>query len=196
MKFKLSKLNLFLIIIFVIVLSTLGFTIKEHFDNATPGTRTVAEAKNKRVGPTPNLGLSYGKSYDPFENEGIDPFLDNDYSKTIAGLEDKIVSGRGNKNDSDKILKVKQEDAKTAQSAGIDLSKYVLKSEIVPPVCPKCPDSRSCPRPKPCPACPPCARCPEPSFECKKVPNYNAINASSVNGNLPMPQLNSFSTFN
>ena len=31
MKFKLTKLRLFLIIITAIVLSTLGFTLKEHF---------------------------------------------------------------------------------------------------------------------------------------------------------------------
>jgi hypothetical protein len=31
---------------------------------------------------------------------------------------------------------------------------------------------------KKCSPCPPCARCPEPSFECKKVPNYNVINQS------------------
>ena len=76
------------------------------------------------------------------------------------------------------------------------MSKYILKSEVVPPVCPKCPDSRNCPRPKPAPPCPPCARCPEPAFTCKKVPNYNAISASRVSGILPMPQLNSFAAFN
>ncbi len=78
----------------------------------------------------------------------------------------------------------------------IDMSKYILKSEIVPPVCPKCPDSRTCPRKEPCPACPPCARCPEPAFECKKVPNYSAISAANASGILPMPRLNSFSQFN
>ena len=36
-----------------------------------------------------------------------------------------------------------------------------------------------------CPPCAPCARCPEPSFECKKVPNYNAID----NQYLPQPIL-------
>jgi hypothetical protein len=51
---------------------------------------------------------------------------------------------------------------------------YVLKSSIVPPVCPKCPQRSACPRQKPCPACPPCGRCPEPAFTCKKVPNYSA----------------------
>jgi hypothetical protein len=71
-----------------------------------------------------------------------------------------------------------------------------LKSQVVPPVCPVCPayknnsnnDPDSAPK---CPPCPPCARCPEPSFECKKVPNYNAIN----NSYLPQPIINDFSSF-
>lgn len=53
---------------------------------------------------------------------------------------------------------------------------YILKSKIVPPVCPKCPtvvnidkcggdDSKV-------PPCPPCGRCPKSDFECKKVPIY------------------------
>ena len=68
---------------------------------------------------------------------------------------------------------------------------YILKTEVVPPVCPACPTSSACPREEKCPPCPACARCPEPSFECKKVPNYNAIN----NTYLPVPVLNDFSTF-
>jgi hypothetical protein len=68
---------------------------------------------------------------------------------------------------------------------------YILKSEIVPPVCPACPTSSACPRQEPCPPCPACARCPEPAFDCKKVPNYNAIN----NEYLPTPVLNDFSKF-
>jgi hypothetical protein len=70
---------------------------------------------------------------------------------------------------------------------------YILKSEVVPPVCPKCPkpiiytknDNTKCP------PCPPCARCPEPAFDCKKVPNYDRPNPDY----LPMPVLNSFSSF-
>jgi hypothetical protein len=71
---------------------------------------------------------------------------------------------------------------------------YILKSEIVPPVCPACPAypvNNSPNKQEKCPPCPACARCPEPSFECKKVPNYNAIN----NDYLPVPVLNDFSTF-
>ena len=45
-----------------------------------------------------------------------------------------------------------------------------------------------CPEPQPCPAC---ARCPEPSFDCKKVPNYASTNSEY----LPMPILTDFSTF-
>jgi len=68
---------------------------------------------------------------------------------------------------------------------------YILKSEVIPPVCPACPTSSACPREEKCPPCPACARCPEPSFECKKVPNYNAIDEDY----LPTPILNDFSQF-
>ena len=67
---------------------------------------------------------------------------------------------------------------------------YILKSEIVPPVCPACPQSGACPRKEKCPACKPCGRCPEPNYNCKLVPNYSAGNQY-----LPTPVLNSFSTF-
>ena len=72
-----------------------------------------------------------------------------------------------------------------------DEDLYILKSEIVPPICPKCPDSASCPRQTPCPSCPPCARCPEPAFTCKKVPNYTSRNQTE----LPLPMLNTFAAF-
>jgi hypothetical protein len=69
---------------------------------------------------------------------------------------------------------------------------YILKSQIVPPVCPVCP-SNIVYRDKECSPCPACARCPEPSFECKKVPNYNAQNQN--NDYLPVPVLSNFSGF-
>lgn len=74
-----------------------------------------------------------------------------------------------------------------------DEDLYILKSQIVPPVCPKCPTViNKCGDVKEkCPPCPACARCPEPSFECKKVPNYSSSNTNT----LPMPLLNDFSQF-
>ena len=68
---------------------------------------------------------------------------------------------------------------------------YILKSEVIPPVCPACPTMSACPRQEPCTPCPPCARCPEPSFECKKVPNYSTNDDSY----LPRPVLADFSQF-
>jgi hypothetical protein len=71
--------------------------------------------------------------------------------------------------------------------------KYILKSQVVPPVCPKCPDvqcSSSFDETK-CPPCPACERCPEPSFTCEKVPNYNAFNPKTM----PLPVLSDFSNF-
>ena len=68
---------------------------------------------------------------------------------------------------------------------------YMLKSEIVPPVCPVCPQAAACPRQEKCPPCPACARCPEPAFECKKVPNYSSSNDQY----LPRPVLADFSQF-
>ena len=72
---------------------------------------------------------------------------------------------------------------------------YILKSQVVPPVCPICPtissSSNDPDREDKCGPCP-ITRCPsEPNFECKKVPNYNAID----NQYLPQPVLNDFSTF-
>ena len=68
---------------------------------------------------------------------------------------------------------------------------YILKSQVVPPVCPVCPSATVCPRQTPCQPCPPCARCPEPAFDCKKVPNY----ASSNDNYLPRPVMADFSQF-
>ena len=74
-----------------------------------------------------------------------------------------------------------------------DEDLYILKSQVVPPVCPMCPQPivGTNGTEEKCPPCPACARCPEPSFECKKVPNYNVIN----NEYLPVPVLNSFASF-
>jgi hypothetical protein len=219
---KLTKLHLFIIIIAVLLLSTLGFSIKEYFEggagDAQDAMNNQIEKRTDSQGPDP--ALEGGSTYDPFgDGSTADPLNDNDYSKTIAGLEDIVVPGRGNKRHHhneeghhypnggreerreerrlERIEKKEENKLKKAgEIAGVDISKYILKSEIVPPVCPKCPDSRTCPRAKPCNPCPPCARCPDPAFECKKVPNYNAISASNAGNILPMPRLNSFAQFN
>lgn len=72
---------------------------------------------------------------------------------------------------------------------------YILKSQVVPPVCPVCPtissSSNDPDKEAKCRPCPAPQRCPEPSFDCKKVPNYSVID----NQFLPQPVLSDFSTF-
>jgi hypothetical protein len=75
---------------------------------------------------------------------------------------------------------------------------YILKSQVVVPVCPACPSkcassssSSSSSDEKTCPPCPACARCPDSNFTCKKVPDYTSISSKY----LPQPYVNSFSSF-
>lgn len=105
----------------------------------------------------------------------------------ILNLGKDVIEGMENQHKHDNHGKgVKREDIPEGNE---DL--YILKSKIIPPVCPKCPDTAACPRAKPCEPCPPCARCPEPAFTCKKVPNYRSQNQSE----LPTPMLNTFAAF-
>jgi len=199
--FKLNKLHLFLIVIFVLLASSLGFSAFEYFQSEMQ---------------TENEALAEGDKYDPFGNSD-NSNNDGYYDSIVGDLEDVIIPERrkrkhhhnseGDHSQSCKCKNCKKnsnnnanndtiaDNANNANNFNPDPNKYMLKSEIVPPVCPKCPDSRTCPRQKPCPACPACARCPEPAFTCKKVPNYS-VSTVGTNNILPMPQLNSFSAFN
>ena len=220
---KLHKTHLFLLLIAVLVLSTLGFTVKEYFHNKEASSGE--DEKDKSESPLDKVKEG-NRVYQI-------PISQSKYQSLISDLEDVVVperkqrkhhhdnehheddddddvdhhrgnkrkhhhddngihiGGHGNKKSPEK--EVERQERKMAEDAGVDMSKYILKSEVVPPVCPKCPDSRTCPRQKPCPPCAPCARCPEPAFECKKVPNYSAASVSNV---LPLPRLNSFAAFN
>ena len=100
------------------------------------------------------------------------------------------------------MIRVREGMEGTTSSQGIsreDIPKgqedlYILKSEIVPPVCPKCPSViQNCPKQEKCQPCPPCGRCPEPQFTCKKVPNYNVRQTGDGSG--PQPWRSSLSTF-
>jgi hypothetical protein len=101
--------------------------------------------------------------------------------------------GRGKKDDeSRKEMPYKSFSNPGSLLAGAD--DYMLKSQMVPPVCPACPGmNMNSHRPGAyVPPCPPCGRCPEPAFSCKKVPNYDSANLSR---HLPRPVLADFSQF-
>ena len=105
----------------------------------------------------------------------------------------------GMSSNADVVVIKETEDASSALPEGVHSYEippgqedmYILKSEVVPPVCPACPQASVCPKQEKCQPCPPCARCPEPAFECKKVPNYS----SSNDNYLPRPVLADFSQF-
>ena len=72
---------------------------------------------------------------------------------------------------------------------------YILKSQVIPPVCPACPNpivqSSDSTDVEKCPPCPACMRCQESPYECKKVPTYKAFNQDYM----PVPVLSDFSSF-
>ena len=227
--FKLTNLHLFLILVGVLILASLGFSVKEYFESKID----TSDRDNK--GDRVNEALEKGSNTDPFNNAKKNASNeDKNFESMIADLEDVVIPDRKNRrhhhdkqgnhwphkktqgdmtngSKEDKNSMDKEQDNNDTMSAssdsgllstfsnnnnGVDMSKYILKSEVVPPVCPKCPDAKSCPRPIPCPPCKPCGRCPEPSFGCIKVPNYNSLSMSNVGGRLPVPRLNSFAQFN
>jgi len=73
-----------------------------------------------------------------------------------------------------------------------DEDLYILKSEVVPPVCPRCPSVCTKEVKEQCPPCPSCARCPEGSnnFTCKKV-----VDNSVSSNNEPVAEISPNNAF-
>jgi hypothetical protein len=135
-------------------------------------------AKNKKIGP--HRSKEDYNNDDENEDNNINSYGNVNKYPNVEN-DNMLMAGKGNKKNSSKSQIVPGSE---------DL--YILKSEIVPPVCPACPTVTTCPSVKEkCPPCPPCARCPEPAFECKKVPNYSGQNDSY----LPQPVMSDFSQF-
>jgi hypothetical protein len=175
MKFHISKRNIVLIIILSIAIftfSSLG-SVKEGYKNKHKkrcnkkhkeeeecnSDNNIMDMSGSYVAPAGNTVL-FG--IDMEESMGDDKnYNKNKYNKDSLGIPGSDIP------DGDEDL-------------------YILKSEVVPPVCPACPNVTVCPKNnnnKP-PPCPPCGRCPEPAFECKKVPNYNSNSNSDMNSDM------------
>lgn len=129
-------------------------------------------------------GNQNNNMFDSVSNGAINGSLFNSSNSYSNNDDYDNSNGNGNGNDDSNGNGVSGNQIPSGQE---DL--YILKSQIVPPICPACP---KCPSvncddkcgSKKCPPCPACARCPEPQFECKKVPNYSSAN---IMGNLPVP---------
>ena len=203
MDFKTKALFLFGILLFGIVLSYfLGGSFMEGFD-----TPPVSASTPKLPDSTPQaINTPGSKTYDNY-NHYNDITSTQYYGSTGTPInplktDDKKISPEPNSSVNNSTGKDYGTQYYSTLPPGIPGSQiipgdehlYILKSEIVPPVCPACPafpGASAISNKEPPPPCPPCGRCPEPSFECKKVPNYNAVNDDSM----PIPVLNDFSSF-
>lgn len=130
----------------------------------------------------------------------------------VEGMDNNINSNKNtNNNNGDKTITTNDGRSVTATYEntvlGVPKSQipegqedlYILKTQIVTPVCPITPslmnneiingNGNNTDTSK-CPPCPPCGRCPESSFECVKKPVYKPDNPY-----LPVPVLTSFSSF-
>ena len=121
--------------------------------------------------------------------KGIHLFMLFLFFLIIAPFVNPLVEGMSGMRDLEKKGHSKSKNEKISE--GMDSDAYMLKSQIVPPVCPRSCDKED----KACPPCPPCARCPEPSFDCKKVPNYDINTPEVLDKYLPKPVLTDFSEF-
>ena len=176
---KLTKLHLFLILLLVLLFSSLGIGVLEGY-GIIEGNQNIEDSKFSLN--TNNAKTSKKSSYTPDVRVEF---------KKIGNEKKPMGYGSASGITRDAI-------------PPSDEHLYVLKSEIVPPVCPKCPEMKgNCGEKKECPPCPAPARCPEPAFTCKKVPNYSASSVDSVlpspllhqgSGDI-MPVLNSFAKF-
>ena len=192
---KLTKIHIFLILLLALVLcSTLGMCSNqglEGFSNISDDKRSY-ETYNDYSDPNDddddndryNMNTKKPK-YSDYRNEA------DSNVKIIdrIGILDSVAKGKMNAS----MYNIK--DTVVTENDGVPKSRippgqehlYILKSEIVPPICPACPSvncNNSSNSEKKCQPCPPCARCPEPSFECKKVPNYNS---RGLMNQLPIP---------
>jgi len=143
-------------------------------------------AKGKKIGPHRskedyNDDNNDDNNINSYGNVNKYPNVENDNILMAGRSRGKMSSSNSNSNN-----------VSRSQIPPGDEDLYILKSQVIPPVCPACPAVTTCPSSKEkCPPCPPCARCPEPAFECKKVPNYSGQNDSY----LPQPVMSDFSQF-
>ena len=107
----------------------------------------------------------------------------------FSTISENILEGMENTKTEEKEEETEKAIKKTDIPTG-DEDLYILKSQAIVPSCPTCPEISKSSDESTCQPCPPCGRCPEPSFECKKVPNYKRYSNNNFK-----PLLADFSRF-
>ena len=187
------------------------FTPDANYYNPKTSSNTNTNSSTQYYGSTGYQLNTYQGAYSPYDNNqesysnqnngrmdtasrhaGKSPFFDaGPEQNTVAGSTSSTSGTSGNNEYASSL----PPGIPASQIPAGQEDLYILKSQVVPPICPNviCPSIQNLEeiQAAKCPPCKPCGRCPEPSFECKKVPNYNSIG----NNELPIPVLNNFSTF-
>jgi len=114
----------------------------------------------------------YYKNLNPYSNNDLMPKNTPVLPTSIAIPEINIIANDSNNSQANGSGRPRRNNIPPG-----DEHLYMLKSQMVPPVCPACPPSGI---DKKCPPCPPCARCPESKFECKKVINYRNMKTDEL----------------
>ena len=218
---KMDGVHIFIILMLALMCSScLGSFMREGYENSNENKYPNVE-QDQLLNPDPDEDNSKFKNqhfsdYDDMYRNLDQETIQYSDSKLAKGKkigphrskedynnddnEDNNINSYGNVNkypdvEYDNILMAGKDSKKHVSRSQVppgDEDLYILKSQVVPPVCPACPAVTTCPSVKEkCPPCPPCARCPEPAFECKKVPNYSGQNDSY----LPQPVMSDFSQF-
>ena len=211
MKIKLTKFYLFLILLTVLIFSSLGIKVLEGM-NIIEGNESMGDpgglvdpgdlgdSDTALTGDSNNdtnnvNDAGKGSKYNPFGNSDTNELSDmmdeeeitGDYDDTTFNPDVRVNFQNSNPSKSKLSYNSKHGISKDEMPPGEE-HLYILKSQVVPPVCPKCPEVGGggkggkgcgdfCPKAPPCPRP---QRCPEPAFTCKKVPNYSAANVDSV----------------
>ena len=135
-----KSLYLFLIILAALLFSSLGSTIQESF-NPVQGLSNLGGDIGRGIG---NVGRGVGDVVGAGIGAGVGA-VGAVGSAVGHGLENVGQTLSGDNNyieapDSDNYPIVEQE----VLPPPIDNNQWILKSQIVPPVCPKCPDITTC----------------------------------------------------
>tara|TARA_B100001142_G_scaffold24590_1_gene22436 strand:+ start:660 stop:1343 length:684 start_codon:yes stop_codon:yes gene_type:complete len=194
---KLTKSHLFIILLLVLLFSSFtikvleGMNVIEGNSNISNSTQSLANMEHGGSGKS--LSAGDGSSYNPFGNSQ-NSMTDKDFKKARKIGSDVRVEFKKLGSDKKQMGYGSADGISRNQIPPGEEHLYVLKSEIIPPVCPKCPEISSsksggkgggdCCKKQKCAPCPRPQRCPEPAFTCKKVPNYEA---SAVDNVLPSP---------
>jgi len=162
-----------------------------YYSNSAQSQTSQDSTMNQYTPDTNTTGSDYTNAFaniNPYSNNYTNPYIN---TNTITGPAGNTYSTY----DSSAYMNSLPQGIPKSMILPGQEDLYILKSQVVPPVCPKCPEPIvQCPDNNDvtkCPPCPACERCAEPAFDCKKVPNYNEF----YQDYMPVPVLNSFSGF-